>query len=746
MTELIITEKPQAALKIASALADTTPIKHQKGKVVYYEITHNKKNILVGCAVGHLFGLAEENKTKWADYPSFDISWHPKHEFEKGAAYTKQYLTLLKQIAKKADTIIVATDYDTEGAVIGYTIVKYGLGKDQARRMKFSTLTKDELVKSYEKSSAKQDMGMVNAGIARHNLDWFYGINLTKALTTAIKNAKGHFNILSTGRVQGPTLKIIAKREEEIKKFIPEQYWEIFLDGMYRKSNILAQHKKGKFKDKKEVKKVLDTTKGKKAIIENIKKTVQNQAPPTPFDLTTLQTEAFRHLRTTPKITAQLAQELYVSGLISYPRTSSQKLPASINFKKILEMLKKQKEYSLSCEQVLTTKLKPNEGKKSDPAHPSIYPTGEKEQISGKKAQLYDLIVRRFLAVFGEPAKRQTVSVDIEVNKEMFHLTGTTTIEPGWHTLYEKYAKFKEEELPEMKNGEEIKVKKIYDEEKETQPPKRYSQASLLREMEKMNLGTKATRAGIIDTLYDRGYIQNQPIEATELGSKLITTLKKYSPEIIDANLTKEFEEDMENIREDKTKKETVIDNAKKSLTKILKNFKKHEVKIGKDLSGASRETQIKATRIGQCPACKDGELFIRRGKFGQFIACNKYPECKTIFSIPQNLIKPTKEICDSCALPKIQIIKKRRGPQTICLNPRCPEKLKEYSKETLKEMEDIESGKLIKKCPKCEKGTLKVRRSVYGSFIACDQYPKCRYTEKTELPTKTKPKSKKKT
>jgi DNA topoisomerase I len=746
MTELIITEKPQAALKIASALADTAPIKHKKGNAVYYEITHKKKHIFVGCAVGHLFGLTEDNKTKWADYPSFDISWHPKFEFEKGAAFTKQYLTLLKQIAKKVDTIIVATDYDTEGAVIGYTVVKYGLGKDKARRMKFSTLTKDELIKSYEKSNANQDMGMVNAGVARHYLDWFYGINLTKALTTAIKNAKGHFNILSTGRVQGPTLKIVAKREEEIQKFIPEKYWEIFLEGLYKKSELLAHHKTGKFKDKKEVKRILDKTKGKKAIIESIKKSVQNQAPPTPFDLTTLQTEAFRHLRTTPKITAQIAQELYVSGLISYPRTSSQKLPASIGFKKILEMLEKQKEYSSSCKQVLSTKLKPNEGKKSDPAHPAIYPTGEKETLSGKKAQLYDLIVRRFLAVFGEPAKRQTVSIDIDVNKELFHLTGTTTLEPGWHTLYGKYAKFKEEELPEMKTGEEIKVKKIYDEEKETLPPKRYSQASLLKEMEKMNLGTKATRAGIIDTLYDRGYIQNQPIETSELGLKLIKTLEKYSPEIIDENLTKEFEEDMEKISEGKTKKETVMEHAKKSLIKILDNFKKHEGKIGKDLSGASKETQIKATRIGQCPACKEGELFIRRGKFGQFIACNKYPECKTIFSIPQTLTKPTKEVCDACGLPKIQIIKKRRGPQTICLNPRCPDKLKDYPQETLKEMEGIESGKIIKKCPKCENGTLKVRRSVYGSFIACDQYPKCRFTESTESPKKKTKKSRNKT
>jgi DNA topoisomerase I len=743
MVELIITEKPQAALKIATALADTKPIIHKKGKTIYYEITHSGNKILVGCAVGHLFGLAEEKKSTWASYPNFDISWQPKFEIEKNSGYTKAYLTLLKQLGKKVDTLTVATDYDTEGAVIGYTIVKYGLGKSNAKRMKFSTLTKDELIESYNKASKKLDFGMIDAGIARHNLDWFYGINLTKALTMAIKNAHGYFRILSTGRVQGPTLRIISQREEEIQKFIPEKYWEIYLDGLYKKHKILAEHKKGKFKNKKDVSEILKKTKGKKAIIEDVKKTTQKQNPPFPFDLTTLQTEAFRHLYLTPKMTAQIAQELYISGLISYPRTSSQKLPASIGYEKIIKMLSKQKEYSKDCESLLTKTLKPNEGKKTDPAHPSIYPTGEKEAISGKKGQLYDLIVRRFLAVFGEHAKRQTVSIFIDANKEIFHLTGTTTLEKGWHTLYGKYAKFKEEELPDMNKGEEINVNKIFDEEKETQPPKRYSQASLLKEMEKRNLGTKATRAGIIDTLYDRNYIENQPIEATDLGIKLIKTLKKYSPEIIDEKLTKEFEEDMEEIRENKITKEKVIENAKKALIKILENFKKNEKKVGKDLAAASKETQIKATLVGKCPNCKEGELSIRRGRFGHFIACNKYPDCKTLFTIPQNLIKPTKEICEDCKLPKILIIKKRRAPQTICIGPKCPAKLKDYTKEKLKEMEDIESGKLVKKCPNCEKGTLKVRRSVYGSFIACDQYPKCRFTEKSEeIDKKSKNKS----
>ena len=513
MSELIITEKPQAALKIATALGDSKPTKKTKGKSVYYEINRGKKQILVGCAVGHLYGLAEKNETKWGTYPIFEIEWKPKYDIDKNAKYTKSYVTLLKQLGKKADEFTVATDYDLEGAVIGHNIVRELLGKKDAKRMKFSTLTKDELEKSYKDASKHLDFPMIDAGETRHYLDWFYGINITSALSTSVNVATGRFKILSSGRVQSPTLKIIADREKEIQAFVPKTYWEIYLDGLHKKSKILAKHIGDKIFDKKKKDSVMKNTKDQKAFVKELKVTKKTQNPPTPFDLTTLQIEAHRFLRINPKDVAKIAQDLYIAGLISYPRTSSQKLPKSIGYQKILKGLVKNTSYKKEASELLKKKsLKPMEGKKSDPAHPSIYPTGEKASLSGKNARLYDLIVHRFLAVFGEPAKRLTVSAKIDVNKEIFTLAGTTTVDPGWHTLYGKYAKFKEVELPKMKEGDEIKVKKIYEEEKETQPPARYSQASIIKTMEKFNLGTKATRAMIVETLYDRGSIEDDQI------------------------------------------------------------------------------------------------------------------------------------------------------------------------------------------------------------------------------------------
>jgi DNA topoisomerase I len=679
MVELIVTEKPQAALKIATALGDSTPIKQTKGKSVYYEIKRGKKEILVGCAVGHLYGLAEKVKTKWGTYPIFDIEWKPKSDIDKNAGYTKSYVSLLKQLGKRADEFTVATDYDLEGAVIGHNVIIETLKQKDAKRMKFSTLTKDELEKSYKEASKHLEFPMIYAGETRHFLDWFYGVNITSALSTSVNIATGRFKILSSGRVQSPTLKIIVDKEKEILAFIPRTYWEIYLDGLHKKSKILAKHKEDKIFDKKMKDLVIKNVKGQKAFIKQIKETEKIQNPPTPFDLTTLQMEAHRFLKINPKDVAKIAQDLYIAGLISYPRTSSQKLPKAIGYKKILKGLANHSKYKEGARELLKKKsLKPMEGKKSDPAHPSIYPTGEKATLAGKNARLYDLIVHRFLAVFGEPAKRLTVSAQIDVNEEIFTIAGTTTIFKGWHTLYGKYAKFKEVELPKMEEGDEIKIDKIYDEEKETQPPARYSQASIIKTMEKYNLGTKATRAMIVETLYNRGYVEDDQLKATELGLRIIDILEKYAPDMIDVKLTASFENEMGKIREGKEKKEVVIEKAKKVLIKLLKKFKSNEQKIGEELTKATQETENKLRELGDCQECGKGKLIIIRSKKTRkrFVACNAYPDCKTTYGLPQQgLLKKEKNPCKHDGFPQIKVITKGKRPWILCLNPKCPGK-----------------------------------------------------------------------
>lgn len=716
--ELIITEKPKSALRIASALADDKVSKAKIGKVPYYKIKRGKKDLVVGCAVGHLYGLAEKKKGKWI-YPVFDVEWKPVYEIDKSAKFVKAYANALKKLAKNADTFTISCDFDVEGEIIGLNILRFICKQKDARRMKFSTLTKPDLVKAYENASPHIDWGQARAGETRHELDWYYGINLSRALTSAIKSA-GMFKILSSGRVQGPALKIIVDREKQILGFKPKLYWQIELKGKVKKGLITAWHEKDKFWDKKEAQSIVKKVKGKDGFIKSVEKTKTKQIPPYPFDLTTLQTEAYRCFGITPKNTLDIAQELYTSGLISYPRTSSQKLPRILGYKKIINNISKQKNYSSLCKKLLAKKiLKPREGRKTDPAHPAIFPTGLIPKGLDKKSQnLYDLIVKRFLACFAEPAVRENIVVKIEVNEEVFVAKGSVIIEKGWYVFYEPYIRPKEEELPETKEKEKVIVKNITLHEKQTQPPKRFTHASIIRELEKRNLGTKATRAGIIDTLFKRGYVRGRAIEATKLGFATVKTLGKYSPKILDEKLTKHFEEEMELVRENKKQPKDVLEEARNVLKNILKEFKEKQEKIGQGLLEATIETRKKETLVGKCPVCKKGELRIRRGKYGRFIACSEYPDCKTTFSIPnKGLVKTSEEKCKECDHPLILMIRRGKKPQSVCINPECPSKKVE---------EKIEK----RKCPKCKKGKLVLRKSVYGSFLACDKYPKCRYTE----------------
>ncbi|MBD3203571.1 DNA topoisomerase I [Candidatus Woesearchaeota archaeon] len=725
--ELIITEKPSAARKIAFALADDKPKKKSEKGVSYYFLRHNKKEITVACAVGHLYTIAEKKKS--FRYPSFDIEWKQTAKVNKSAKYTKKYVNVLKKLSEGADDFTVACDYDIEGEVIGLNCVRFACSQKDASRMKFSTLTKPDLIESYENKKVHLDWGQAHAGEVRHKLDWMYGINISRALTLAIRKSK-IYRTLSSGRVQGPALKIIVDKEKEIKKFVPKKYWQIELLGKTKSKKITAWHEIDKFWEEKKCLNVLKKIKGHDGKVKDINKRNYKQPPPNPFDLTSLQTEAYRQFRISPKQTLQIAQQLYINGLISYPRTSSQKLPKKIGYKQIMSKLSKiDKSYKKLADMLFEKKyLKPNEGKKTDPAHPAIYPTGYNDfKFNKRQKKIYDLIVKRFFATFGDWAVRQSMKIKIDVNSEIFLAKGKRTIEKGWHVLYEPYVKFKEEQLPEVDKGDIVNVDKFVKHNKETEPPRRYTPASIIKELEKRSLGTKSTRAQIIDSLYQRNYITGRSITATELGIKTTDVLEKYSPKIVKEELTRFFEEQMQKVRENKLKPDKIIKKAKIDLTEILNDFKKKEPEIGKELREAYKELRI----IGKCEICKKGNLVVKssRKTKQRFIACDAYPDCKTIYPIPQRgKIIPTDKKCEHCQFPLIDIIKKKK--QTVCFNPNCDSK-KINDKTLKKKIEKIQNGEKEKKCPKCKKGTLVLRKSVYGSFFGCSSYPKCKHTEK---------------
>jgi DNA topoisomerase I len=675
---LIVTEKPQAAEKIAAALSDNQDRKYkEKNGTAYYEFEKDGKNFIVGCAAGHLFGITQ--KAARGPFPNFEVEWSPSHLKSK-AGYTKRFYDLLKKISKNVDNFIVATDYDVEGEVIGWNVVRFIGGKkaeQEAKRMKFSSLTKDELKKSFENLQPTLNWSEAYAGETRHFLDWFYGINLSRGLMKALSET-GKFRILSIGRVQGPALKIVYDREIEIKNFKPTPFWQVFLTIRDLKNQFLELEYGKNIVDKNELSK-FERLKGLKGIAETEVK--EQKVPiPVPFDLTTLQTESYRFFKLSPAQTSKIAQNLYLDGLISYPRTSSQKYPEGVNFKEILDKLKK---YTPLVKYAVNDK--PSEGKKTDPAHPAIYPTGEIGKLDGKEKQVYDLILKRFIACFSEEALIENKKVTATILGIKFSIKGVLFKEKNWTAVYP--SSIKEKEIPTI-NGE-VSIKEIKIQEKMTQPPARYNSASLVKELEKRNLGTKATRANILETLYDRGYVKEQSIEVTPLGIKIVETLDKYSPIILDEQLTREFEIDMEKVNSKKDE-DKILEKAKVSIVEIAKGITKNLKPIGESLVEASNElieTEKKESTLSLCPVCKKGQLRIMYGKkFSRyFISCNAYPECKTTFSLPPGgMIKPIRteegklEMCPDCKeFPLMLSLKKGKRPWKFCFNPNCPSRQK---------------------------------------------------------------------
>jgi DNA topoisomerase-1 len=718
MNTLVLTEKPNVAEKIANFLGNAKKNKYEGIK--YYEVDSENKKIFVVSAVGHLYKLRQ--KTPIKDYPFFDVEWVETFKNSKKNKYVEPYVKLIQELSGQIDTYINACDYDIEGSVIGHNALVYAARTDISKsfRMKFSSLTKEEIISAYENLN-HPDYPMINAGLARHILDWYYGINTSKAMTESLKKISGRYVTLSAGRVQTPTLKFLLEREIEINQFVSEPYWILFIQFKKDGIEVKASYQK-EFFNENEALEIYNDIKSKVALVKEISKKEKKINPPHPFDLGTLQKEAYKNFNYLPKRTQDIAQSLYEAGLISYPRTSSQKYPKNLNLRGIVEKLKINKEYTSHCEELLKTELIPNEGKKDDPAHPAIHPTGEvPKKLTDDQKNLYDLIVKRFLAVFAEAYVYQSISIEIDVNTHSFFASGRVGIRPGFLKYYGEYSGVEEVVLPDLFQGEIIEKIIPKKEEKATKPPPRYNPASAVSEMEKLGIGTKATRANIVDLLYERNYIDGRQITVTDLGEGIVGTLEKYCPDIVSVELTKYFEEQMEKILENEITKEEILLEAKEKLIDIFSKFKENEEDIGKELLVFLEREERRRNYIGICPICGEGELFIRRGRFGPFIACQRYPECNATFSLPSNcLVTPTGDKCKICGFPVVIATRKRSRPQTLCINLECPSK-NNYSKPM--------DGR---KCPKCG-GDLLLKKSFYGPFIGCSSYPKCRYTEKIE-------------
>lgn len=677
---LVVCEKPDAAARVAMAIDEEgIPRRQESQGVPFFECGTKDGTVIVCSALGHLYAVDSKGRASRQAYPVWDNEWKPRHEIERASARLGRWIRVISSLARTADSFVSACDYDVEGSLIGETILQYACGNAHRRasRMKFSTMTEREIKSAYRTLAPKLDFSIAEAGRCRHELDWLYGINLSRVMTESVVQQNKGYATLSTGRVQGPTLGFVVDREEEIACFVPTPYWKIDAAIRYESQEYGVDYYREKVPTLKEAEQTVLDCKDGLLEVKDVESHEVQQPPPYPFDLTALQSEAFRHFGYSPSRTLATAEKLYLAALISYPRTSSQKLPPDIGYENILRGLA-QREYRSLAEKLLGTgKLYPKQGLKDDPAHPAIYPTGEVLSRSsvGPEAKVFDLIVRRFMSTFAQPAVHQSTRATLERGPHKFFLRGLLTLKPGWTEYYPPYVSLEIQKLPPLKVGMEVPVCRMLALEKFTQPPPRFNSASLLKKMEETNIGTKATRAEIIEILYKRGYVKEPRMKATPLAVTLARVLGKYCPLIIDPGFTARLEELMESIQEGKTTRKIVLLEALQHLRPVMTDLVGEEDELGVKLGDVVMAQRIADASIKTtCPECGSTLKIVRNRRTGKrFIGCSGKWERNCSFSLPLppfGTLTILNRSCKVCGFQMVQAKSRGRRPLVSC--PRC--------------------------------------------------------------------------
>jgi len=683
---LVVCEKPDVARRISESLAET-PV--ERLRVEGTEVLRFKRGgeeFVVGAALGHIYGVSDPFHDRGV-YPVFDVEWYPSNVLKERLSFAKGTIESFRRLSLGAVRFINACDYDVEGETIGFNILRYACGgkEKEALRAKFSTLTKEDLLQAFQNARSPPSNGLAVAGRTRHAIDFIWGVNLSRALVEAEQRVGGAYKTLSIGRVQGPTLSYVIDREVAIQKFVPKPFWAV--RGVFRVGGIEfeAMYAIERIPRKAEAERVKEGCRSHRGgVVANASWGLFEETPPTPFNTGDLQREAYRVFGYAPTRTLQIAERLYLDALVSYPRTSSQKLPPSIGYAKIFEGLGRMGQYSREADELRRGALRPKEGSKYDTAHPAVYPTGErpKRALSSWEAKLHDLVIRRFMATFAPNAVRGRASVTIRVGEYEFRANGTRTVKEGWLRYYGKYSGREEKFLPVLKKGDEVEVVSIESTEELTTRPPRYNQGSLLERMERENLGTKATRAEIISTIVSRGYVVvlgEQGLMATDLGFAVMETMKAFSPAVASTKLTREIEEKLGEIEGGGGDVRVLLRQTIRVLSDNLVSIASNEESIGLQMSEAVSSAIAARYILGPCPVCKTGKLKVVRSRKTRkrFVGCTNYPsECNASAPLPQRgAIKTTTRACEKCDWP-IVYVKLGRFPWKLCVNPRCPGKV----------------------------------------------------------------------
>ncbi len=576
----------------------------------------------------------------------------------------KKIVALLQKLAKKSDIVTIATDFDTEGELIGkeaYELVRQVNPTVKVDRARFSAITPEEIRHAFSHTT-DIDFALAAAGEARQVIDLMWGASLTRFLSLAAR--RGGNNILSVGRVQSPTLTMIVDREKEIEAFVPEKYWQLHLDTEKNGESVEARHTTARFTDKAEAESARDHTR-EPLVVTEIRQGSKVDRAPTPFDTTSFIVAAAR-LGYSAANAMRIAEDLYVNGFISYPRTDNTVYPKTLDLHAVLHALRPTV-FSKDVEWVIAHRRPiPTSGKKSSTDHPPIHPTSaaRREALGEDRWKVYELVVRRFLATLSPDARWLTMKVNFDAGGEPYTATGGRLEEPGWRTVY-PYSTATEYILPPMKEGERLPIKDVVMEEKETQPPPRYTQSRLIQKMEELGLGTKSTRHEVIQKLIGRKYVEGAPLRPTLVGRAVIESLENHADTITKPVMTKTLEDHMQNIKEHKRSRDDVVTESRRMLHEVFDELELHGEEIGSEIM----EQTAEELTLGPCPVCGHDIRIRHLRNQTQFIGCTNYPECRFNISLPMAMwgfALRTDDVCEKHHLHHVRLVRKGARPWEI--------------------------------------------------------------------------------
>jgi DNA topoisomerase I len=695
---LIITEKNNSAKKIADILSAGSAKADATYKVPFYIWSDADGDQMAVGLKGHVMGVAfPEDYSNWQETDLHDLI-----DAELvGEPTDKNVVKAVRKLAKDADSVIIATDYDREGELIGLEALQQVLEvkpdiadvdiaeRPPIKRARYSALTKEEIERAFANLD-ELSYDLAYAGSARQDIDLIWGATLTRAVSLATRRFGSNF--LSVGRVQSPTLALIVERELERRAHVPKPFWELFAKFAHPDGSFEAHHETDKFWDKAEADAALTGTKSP-GVVKEVSSRRNTRKPPAPYNTTAFTTDASSRLGITPAAAMRIAEDLYMDGFISYPRTDNTVYPSSLNTRELISSLVRIPDFSAASGLLDQTQLTATRGKKETTDHPPIYPTQAvyPNELQGPKRRVYELVARRFLATFSPPMITESTRADIDAGSETYFVRGSVVVDPGYAGIY-TYARSADEEIPKLSQGQELALDGdpwIVD--KETQPPSRISQGKLIELMEERGLGTKATRADIIQKLYDRGYVYSNPPEPSETGIAMYKAFHEYVPRMATPEMTAELERDMDQIAAGETSKDEVLRISREMLHGTTTELQDKQEDFAKQIWAGMDEDKF----LGPCKVCEEAgrahedgspnrlRIIDMRGGT-RFWGCEGYDRdnpdspdsCQNSGPLPGRGYElwRLEERCSVCGeAPRLTVKGFRGRPWKLCLNDDCP-------------------------------------------------------------------------